>query len=76
MGHIDGKKLYRKLGKKVDNLPMRAPWNETFYEVLKEIYTEEEADLVVKMPYGLSDFDRVAQLTNYESPKLKRCLRV
>lgn len=74
MGHIDGKKLYRKLGKKVDNLPMRAPWNETFYEVLKEIYTEEEADVVVKMPYGLSDFDRVAQVTNYESPKLKSLL--
>jgi ferredoxin len=74
MGHMVGKEAYRKLGKKIDNLPMRAPWNETFYEVLKEIYSEEEADVVVKMPYGLSDFDRVAQVTNHESSKLKSIL--
>ena len=61
MGHMVGKEAYRKLGKKIDNLPMRAPWNETFYEVLKEIYSEEEADVVVRMPYGLSDLDRVGQ---------------
>lgn len=74
MGHMVGKEAYRKLGKKIDNLPMRAPWNETFYEVLKEIYSEEEADVVVKMPYGLSDLDRVGQVTKYETPKLKGIL--
>jgi NAD-dependent dihydropyrimidine dehydrogenase PreA subunit len=75
MGHLDGKKLYRKLGKKVDNLPMKAPWNETFYEILKDIYTEEEADLVVKMPYGVSDLDRIAQVTKYETSQLERILK-
>ena len=74
MGHMVGKEAYRKLGKKIDNLPMRAPWNETFYEVLKEIYSEEEADVVVRMPYGLSDLDRVGQVTKYETPKLKGIL--
>lgn len=74
MGHIDGKKLYRKLGKKVDNLPTKAPWNEMFYEVLKEIYTEEEADLVVKMPYGLSELHRIAEVTKYETSQLESIL--
>ncbi len=74
MGHMTGKEVYRKLGKKVDHLPMRAPWNEKFYEILKELYSEEEADVVVKMPYGLSDLDRVAKVTKYETSKLQRIL--
>ncbi len=71
MGHIDGKKLYRRLGRKIDNLPTRAPWNETFYEILRELYSEKEADVVVKMPYGLSGFDKVAQVTKYEGSELQ-----
>jgi ferredoxin len=74
MGHIDGKKFYRSLGRKIDNLSMRAPWNQTFYEILKELYSEKEADVVVKMPYGLSDVDRVARVTKYESSALQGIL--
>jgi len=74
MGHLDGKKLYRKLGRKIDSLPTRAPWNETFYEILKELYSKKEADVVVKMPYGLSNFDRVAQATKYERSELQKIL--
>ena len=74
MGHMDSKKLYRKLGRKIDNLPMRAPWNETFYEILRELYSQKEADVFVKMPYGLSDLNRVAQVTKYESSELQKIL--
>jgi ferredoxin len=74
MGHIDGKGIFRKLGRKIDNLPMRAPWNETFYKILKELYSEKEADVFVKMPYGLSDLNRVAQVTKYEGVELKKIL--
>ena len=38
MGHIVGKDVYRELGKKIDHLSVRAPWNETFHAVLKELY--------------------------------------
>ncbi len=44
MGHLVGKDVYRKLGRKIDGLTVRAPWNETLYKILKELYTEEEAD--------------------------------
>lgn len=74
MGHADSKGIFRKLGRKIDNLPMRAPWNETFYEILKELYSEKEADVLVKMPYGLSDLNRVAQVTKYGSLELKKIL--
>ena len=55
MGHIIGKEdIYTKLGQKIDSLQTRAPWSKAFYEILKELYSTEEADVVVKMPFGLS----------------------
>jgi ferredoxin len=74
MGHNDSKGIFRKLGQKIDHLPMRAPWNETFYELLKKLYSEKEADVVVKMPYGLSDLNRIARATKYESSELQKIL--
>ena len=65
MGHMDSKNIFRKLGRKINNLPCRAPWNETLYELLRKLYSEKEADVVVKMPYGLSDLNRVAKVTKY-----------
>ncbi len=74
MGHTVGKEVYRKLGKKIDGLSMRAPWNETFHAILKELYSPEEADVVVKMPYGLSDLDGIEKVTKYERSKLQKVL--
>jgi Pyruvate/2-oxoacid:ferredoxin oxidoreductase delta subunit len=74
MGHIAGKDIYRTLGKKIDNLSMRVPWNERFREILIELYSEDEAELFIKMPYGLSSFDRIKKVTKYESSKLHKIL--
>jgi len=74
MGHIDSKGIFRKLGRKIDHLPMRAPWNEAFFQILKELYSEKEADVLVKMPYGLSDLNRIARVTKYEISELQRIL--
>jgi Pyruvate/2-oxoacid:ferredoxin oxidoreductase delta subunit/predicted transcriptional regulator len=74
MGHLAGKELYRKLGKKIDNLTMRAPWNGTFYAILKELYSEEEAYVVVNMPYGLSKLDQIQKASKYERSKLQKIL--
>jgi Pyruvate/2-oxoacid:ferredoxin oxidoreductase delta subunit len=69
-----GKDIYRKLGKKIDNLTMRAPWNETFHSILKELYSTDEADVIVKMPYGLSNLDRIEKVTEYERSRLRKIL--
>lgn len=74
MGHMVGKDLYRKLGGKIDGLTFRAPWNDKLYAILKELYTQEEAELVLKMPYGMSDFDRIQQVTKYKSSTLRNLL--
>ena len=74
MGHMVGKDLYRKLGKKIDGLVMRAPWNDTFYEILKELYTEEEAQVIVKMPFGIGTLKDIEKNTKIEKTKLQKIL--
>ncbi|UCD63125.1 MAG: 4Fe-4S binding protein [Candidatus Zixiibacteriota bacterium] len=74
MGHTVAKDVYRKLGRKIDGQSVRAPWNEALHAILKELYTTEEADLVVQMPYGLADFDKVQKVTGYKPDKLRKLL--
>ena len=75
MGHIVGKDvLHRKLGKKIDSFIVRAPWNETLHEILKELYNTEEADLTIKMPYRLSGFDRIQKIHLIEKLKLQKLI--
>jgi len=70
MGHIAVKDVYRHLGDKIDKLNVRAPWNEALYKVLTELYTATEADVVVKMPYGVADLARIAAVTGYPKEQL------
>jgi ferredoxin len=74
MGHLVGKDIYRKAGKKIDGLSTRAPWNETLYAILKELLFTEEADVFIKMPYVLSTLDRIAKVTKVEKTKLRKVL--
>lgn len=75
MGHIVSKNVYRKLGFKIDKLTIRAPWNEALHNILKGLFTEIEADVVVKMPYGLSNLERIAAVTGYHKDKLADILK-
>jgi NAD-dependent dihydropyrimidine dehydrogenase PreA subunit len=74
MGHLTGKDLYRNLGRKIDSLTVRTPWNKTLYSILSELYTPEEADVVTRMPCGLSPFARIRDITGYESGRLEKAL--
>lgn len=74
MGHMAGKDIYRRLGEKIDNLTVKSPWNEALHNVLKELYSELEANLVVQMPYQLSSVDRIARITGVESARLQDSL--
>ena len=74
MGHMSSKDAYRKLGNKIDKLTARTPWSETLHEILKELYSAEEADVVVKMPFGLSSLRKIARTTKYDESKLRTIL--
>ncbi|HXX81066.1 MAG TPA: 4Fe-4S binding protein [Thermodesulfovibrionales bacterium] len=74
MGHVVGKDVYRRLGRKIDSLTFRAPWNETFHAILKEFYGQEEADLVLKMPATLTSFENLQTVTGYDEIRLRTLL--
>jgi len=74
MGHLVGKELYRRLGRKIDGLTARAPWNNQLYSILKELYSEEDAELIVKMPYGLAPLERLEKVTGIARPNLQKQL--
>ncbi|HVN75782.1 MAG TPA: 4Fe-4S dicluster domain-containing protein [Thermoanaerobaculaceae bacterium] len=74
MGHLVGKDLYRRVGRKLDGLTARAPWNDTLHRIVKELFSEDEADVFVRMPYSLSPFARVAKVTGVEQARLQTLL--
>ncbi len=53
---------------------MRAPWNDALYNLLKELYTPAEAELLVKMPYGMSTLDKIVKYTRCEHTELRKML--
>ncbi len=74
MGHIDPKRAYMRLAKKIDSLPTRSPETPALFAILNELYTPEEADLVARMPCGFSNLQRVAKVTGYRPEVLKGML--
>jgi ferredoxin len=74
MGHTVGKDIFRDLGKKIDSLTMRVPWNKTFHAILKELYSEEEAELIIRMPPGLATAKELEIVTQYPLKRLRKLL--
>jgi ferredoxin len=74
MGHLVGKDVFRRLGRKLDGLEIRAPWNEKLHAVLRELYSAEEAELVARMPYGLSTAQEVERASGQDSATVQRLL--
>ena len=74
MGHLVGKEIYQELGDKIDSLPFRVNKNKALFNILKELYTSEEADLVVNMPHALSSADQIEKAARIEKSKLNALL--
>lgn len=74
VGHLVGKDVYRRLGAKLDGLSARVPWNEQLFAILKELYSEDDARLVVGMPFGFSTLERLEKATGIPRSDLERQL--
>jgi len=74
MGHLASKDAYRDLGNAIDGLNTRAPWNEALRAILRELYTVEEAELVARIPAGLTTLPRLREITGVEEGKLRQML--
>jgi ferredoxin len=66
-----GKDIYGSLGGKIDSLSVRTPQTETFHAILRELYSPEEAELIVQMPFTLSTLERIAQVTGRDRKELQ-----
>ena len=74
MGHIIAKDIYRQLGEKIDNTTVRTPWNPALRDLLQGLYTREEADFIVRMPYRPSSLRRLQKIMNMEPLSLQKQL--
>ena len=73
-GHLAGKDVFRRLGEKIDSLTLRAPWSEAFRKILEELYSRDEAEIFVAMPYGFASLARIARTTGREAASLRNTL--
>jgi len=62
MGHIASKDIFRKLGHRLDQAPVRTPWTPVFRELVEALYSRPEAELVSRMPYRPSTLPRIARM--------------
>lgn len=61
MGHLAGKRSYKKLRERLNQMPVGAPGRKTIYEILKIIFTPEEAELASKMPLTPQSLNKIAR---------------
>jgi len=62
VGHIVGKDIYRKLGRRLDQAPVRTPWTPVFRELVESLYSRPEAEVVSRLPYRPSSLARIARM--------------
>ncbi len=74
MGHAVTKDIFYKVGKKIDNNHIRAPWNKQLYELVKALFSEQEAAIYIKLPYMFSDFNRILKITKCNRSELESVL--
>jgi len=71
MGHIASKDIYRKLGRRLDQAPVRTPWTPVFKELVESLYSPAEAELVTRLPYRPSTLSRIARMLGESESKLR-----
>jgi len=64
MGHLrSGEGIYGRLQKRLDRFPIGAPSAPALFEILKRLYTEEEAAVACRMPIRFTDIHGIAKRT-------------
>ncbi len=75
MGHIrSGKGVYGRLRERLDRFPIGAPPAESLYEILKRLYTPEEAEVGARMPIRFTDLAGIARRTGKTAGELRPIL--
>jgi NAD-dependent dihydropyrimidine dehydrogenase PreA subunit len=71
MGHITARLEYEKLRAKVDRFPVGTPATATVYEILKTLYTPEEAELAAQLPLKFSTLGALSRRLKIPEDQLR-----
>lgn len=75
MGHIrNGQGVYGRLQKRLDRFPIGAPPAAALYEILKRLFTEEEAEVGCRMPMRFAGLEEIARRTGKSPDALRSIL--
>ncbi len=71
MGHITSQHTYSRLRERLDRFPIGAPGETTIYEILKILYSPEEALLASKLPLRLMTLSALSRKLEIPEDELK-----
>ncbi|MGA6993585.1 MAG: 4Fe-4S dicluster domain-containing protein [Candidatus Deferrimicrobiaceae bacterium] len=75
MGHLrNGQGVYGRLQKRLDRFPIGAPPAPALFEILKRLYSEEEAEIACRMPIRFTDIRGIAERTGKSPEELRPVL--
>lgn len=76
MGHLGEKEeVLKQLQKRLHQNPIGLPEHTTVYEILSILFSEIEAEVGAKFPFGLVSFDEAQKVIGIESKKLESILK-
>jgi Fe-S-cluster-containing hydrogenase component 2 len=76
LGHIRSVKgVYGRLQERLDRFPIGAPPAASLFEILKNLYTEEEAEVGARLPLRFTDIHGIARRTRKNPEELRPILQ-
>jgi Na+-translocating ferredoxin:NAD+ oxidoreductase RNF subunit RnfB len=74
MGHVVAKQAHRDLQSRLDKMPIGAPAHRAFFDMLAELYTEEEARIAAAIPLKLASLRSIVRSAGTERERTRQVL--
>jgi len=71
MGHLSGKSVYQNLQQRLDQMWVGGPTHQAFLEILRILFTEEEAQIASRMPVRFATIRTIQKRTGKDAIYLK-----
>jgi Pyruvate/2-oxoacid:ferredoxin oxidoreductase delta subunit len=71
MGHLTSKESYKRLKERLDRYPVGAAGDTTIYDILKIVYTPEEAELAARLPLKMASLEAISRKVGMEGQTIK-----
>ena len=76
MGHVTGKEeILKQLRARLDKNPIGLPEHTSIYEILSILFTDKEAELGAKFPFGVVDIGELQKATGKDKGELEEILK-